>query len=57
MKGYQLLQPQIVFKEIANLRGGTITNRGELFKPHLFTNWIFVYSKSNPQDFHEAVSA
>lgn len=55
MKGSQLRDPIIRFREIANLRGGAISNRGELFKSHTFLNWMFVYSKFSQQDYNEAV--
>lgn len=57
MKGYQLPNPCIRFKDYANLRGGAITNRGELFRPHNFVNWVFVYSKFGNQDYYEAADA
>jgi len=57
MKGYQLQQPTIRFRQIAELRSGAITNRGELYRPKLFSDWMFVYSKFSQQDYHEAVDA
>lgn len=57
MKGYQLQQPVIQFKEIAMIRSGAISNRGELYQAKLFSDWMFVYSKYSQQDYYEAVDA
>jgi hypothetical protein len=54
MKGIQLKDPVVRFRQIANLKNGSIMNKGELFKSHTFINWMFVYSKYNQQDFHDA---
>ena len=56
MSGFQLEQPVIKFRDIANVKSGAISNRGQLYKPHLFQNWIFAYSNVNQQDLSEAIS-
>lgn len=55
MKGQQLPDPVIRFRQIANLKFGSISNRGELFKAHTFVNWMFVYTKGVQQDYNQAV--
>lgn len=57
MNGFFLHPPEIIFHEPASIRSGTITNRGQLYQPHIFHTWMFVYSIYNSQDFNEAVAA
>jgi hypothetical protein len=55
MKGIQLKDPIVRFRQIANIKNGSIVNKGELLKSHTFINWMYVYSKYNQQDLSDAV--
>ena len=57
VNGYELPPPTIQFKEEIKAKGGVIWNKSELYKPHKFKNWVFVYSLYNKKDFEEAVNA